>query len=103
MANPYVCVGGACCSGNSQWDSVANRCVVKTCSSTQVDKEGTCVAKTGNNSCALNAAGQDTGYKVCGKACIKKDATCYETFITLANSEPIEVLPYSSVQSYGRV
>jgi len=102
VANPYVCVGEACCSSNSQWDSVANRCV-KTCNDSQVDKEGTCVAKTGNNSCALNASGGDTDYKVCGKACIKKDATCYETFITLANSEPTEVLPYSSVQSYGRV
>ncbi len=93
VANPYVCVGEACCSSNSQWDSVANRCVVNGCGSTQVDKEGTCVPAT-------DCTGE---YKVCGKACIKKDATCYETFITLANSEPTEVLPYSSVQSYGRV
>lgn len=102
VANPYVCVGGACCSGNSTWDSVANRCIVS-CDGGKVDKEGVCVAKTDNNSCVLNDTGTDTGYKVCGNACIKKEATCYETFITLANSEPSEVLPYSSVQSYGRV
>ena len=93
QTNPYVCVGSNCCSSNSEWDKSTNKCIIGCSSNTQVDKEGTCIEKTNCNN----------GYKVCGKACIKEELNCYETFITLANNENQEVMPYSPIESYGRV
>jgi hypothetical protein len=91
--NPYVCVGSSCCSYNSTWDNSANKCIIGCASNTKVDKEGKCI----NKSTCKN------GYKVCGKACVKQDRDCYESFITLANNEKQEVLPYSPIETYGRV
>ena len=86
VANPNTCVGESCCvNGHTVYEPGIGKCI------------GICgdglFYDTSNNECS----GYDENYKVCGKAIILKDQTCFiekAGFTTLESANPYEPSEY---------